>query len=222
MTRSDLLQPTSSPSPHNDEPIRTVLSLVWHPRFHFMQKVLHTSYSCFTSKYPYLKQTFPQPPMVAFRKNRSLRNILTNARSGPKSTTVTPPNPPTRAALIEKNISKELTITNERTGASTKTVSGNAKSRNIIYAAKCKKCKLTYIGYTTQALNERFNQHRSDIKLHPERSELPKHFSESPSCDFDRDLEVSIIEKDVFGGRQVLEAREDYKTADPISEWDEC
>ena len=166
-------------------------------------------HSCFTAKYPDLKQTFPQPPMVAFRKNRSLRNILTNSRFGPIPTTVSPPIPSSSAALIEKNLSKEGTFTNEKTGASTKTVGGNAKSRNIIYAAKCKQCSLTYIGYTTQALNNRFNQHRSDINLHPDRSELPKHFHDNPSCDFDRDLEVSILEKDVFGGRQVLEARED-------------
>ena len=206
MSRDELLKP--KPKPNQNDQNRTVLSIAWHPRLQFLQKVLHQSYTRFTTQYPTLKTTFPDPPMVAFRKNRSFRDILTHARHGPKQ------DPPTllcnpSAAKLEKNMSASKSLTNEKTGVTVKTVGGNAITRNIVYAAKCKRCELIYVGHTTIPMNERFNIHRSDISKHPDRSELPKHFSKNPLCEFDRDLEVHILEKDIVGNRSTLESRED-------------
>ena len=82
---------------------------------------------------------------------------------------------------------------------------------------------MIYIGYTKGRLNERFSTHRSDILNYPERSELPKHYSENPSCNFERDLELHILEKDVIRSRAILEAYEDkwIIRLNTLSEWTE-
>ena len=42
-------------------------------------------------------------------------------------------------------------------------------NRSAIYAATCTKCQLMYVGQTGDALNCRFNRHRSDILCYPNR-----------------------------------------------------
>ena len=51
-----------------------------------------------------------------------------------------------------------------------------------------------YIGQTGDALNCRFNRHRSDILCYPNQCELPKHFHYG-DCSSETDLSVSILEK---------------------------
>ena len=51
-----------------------------------------------------------------------------------------------------------------------------------------------YTGQTGDALNCRFNRHRSDILCYPNRCELPKYFPYH-DCSFEIDLSVSILEK---------------------------
>ena len=77
---------------------------------------------------------------------------------------------------------------------SAKIQGGSPTDQSVIYAATCKKCQLMYIGQTGDALNCRFNRHRSDILCYPNRCELPKHFHYG-DCSFETDLSVSILEK---------------------------
>ena len=209
MSRDELLTPKPKPQP-DDHPTRTVLSVSWHPRLHFLQRALRFTHNRFTSQFPALKKTFPDPPMVAFRKNRSLRDILVHARHQ----RVQQPTPsahslPNSCSKLQKNMSTATKLTNNKSSMTVKTAGGSATSRNVVYAARCRRCDLIYVGYTTQPLNERFNIHRSDITHYPDRSELPKHFHSNPSCDFDRDLELHILQRDAGDTRALLEAAED-------------
>lgn len=207
MSRDELLAPRPKPQP-SDNPSRTVLSVSWHPRLHFLQRALRYSHNRFTAQYAALKKTFPDPPMVAFRRNRSLRDILVHARHHrvpPASSHVLQHS----AAMLQKNMATATDLTNKNTQITVKTAGGNANSRYVVYAAKCCRCELIYVGYTTLALNERFNIHRSDVTKHPDRSELPKHFNKNPNCDFEKDLEVHILQRDVGSSRSLLEAAED-------------
>ena len=103
MSREDLL--ASKPAVSSTEfPKRTVLSVLWHPRLQFLQRALHGTYKRFSTKYPSLKKTFPEPPLVAYRKNPTLSNSLVRARYGPK----TVPDQftlPATSTLLQKNMS---------------------------------------------------------------------------------------------------------------------
>ena len=207
MSREDLL--ASKPAVSFAEfPKRTVLSVLWHPRLQFLQRALHGTYKRFSTKYPSLKKTFPEPPLVAYRKNPTLSNSLVRARYGPK----TVPDQftlPATSTRLQKNMSTATSLTNTKSGITVPTICGHAKMSNVVYAARCKRCDIIYVGYTTNQLNNRFSGHRSDVSCHPDRSELPKHFKDSPSCDFDRDLEVHILQRNISGSRAIMEAHED-------------
>ena len=108
-------------------------------------------------------------------------------------------------------------IVNPQNQRSFKIPKSSATDSNVIYAAKCKKHQLLYVGMTGGALSTRFTGHRSDISYHPERCELPRHFKEN-GCDFSNDLEVSVLEH-VKGGVAARLYREDkwIKRLDTVS-----
>ena len=109
--------------------------------------------------------------------------------------------------MIDSNMNTCGLICNPKTGRSANIPIGSATDSNVIYAAKCKKHQVLYVGTTGGQLNTRFSGHRSDIKHYPSRCELPKHFREC-GCDFSMDLEVSVLEH-VTGGVATRLLRED-------------
>ena len=209
MDRDSLLNP-KQPTRTDDNNKRVVLSLKWHPRLKFLPKALHGLYERYTEKFPNLKKTFPEPPLVAFRKNQTVRDILVHSRSPPKLC-----QDPTllnqSSASAGFKLSAAQTITNVKSNITVDTL--NAEStiheRNVIYAAECTKCQLIYVGQTKQKLFQRFCGHRSDTSLRPDRCELGQHFHNSPECNFETDLQIHILQKDVRGSRSVREAEED-------------
>ena len=54
----------------------------------------------------------------------------------------------------------------------------NCNSNNIIYIIKCTKCDLVYVGETGNTLRDRFNQHKSDIRLKKDTA-IGNHFNTS-------------------------------------------
>ena len=209
MDRDSLLSP-KQPTRTDDDNKRVVLSLKWHPRLKFLPKALHGLYERFTEKFPNLKKTFPEPPLVAFRKNQTVRDTLVHSRSPPKLC-----QDPTllnqSSASAGFKLSAAQTITNVKSNITVDTLNGESTihERNVIYAAECTKCQLIYVGQTKQKLFQRFCGHRSDTSLRPDRCELGQHFHDSPRCNFETDLQIHILQKDVRGSRSVREAEED-------------
>ena len=68
-------------------------------------------------------------------------------------------------------------ITNHSNGKTTKIKNGgNCKSKDVVYAARCKIHGSLYIGQTGSQLRDRFSKHRYDFKRRPENNELTAHF----------------------------------------------
>ena len=78
---------------------------------------------------------------------------------------------------------------------------GDCKTEDVIYAARCKKHDLIYVGHTGNSLANRFGKHRSDIKNRPDNCELAEHFHKGHDKG---DLEVCILQS----GVKSLEERE--------------
>ena len=109
---------------------------------------------------------------------------------------VTPENIPKKESktFISNCFNKSETITNTLSKRSAKIEGDSPTDRSVIYVATCKKCRLMYIGQTGDALNCRFNRHKSNILCYPSRCELLKHFRYG-GCSFETDLSVFILEK---------------------------
>ena len=74
-----------------------------------------------------------------------------------------------------KIISEKNEVVNDKNGLSVKCQrGGHCKSTGVIYAIKCKKCKLLYIGETKKALSDRYGGHKYDINNRPDNCDLAK------------------------------------------------
>ena len=62
-------------------------------------------------------------------------------------------------------LSEASQVTSHSTGEVHKiTTSANCKSAGVIYVIQCRRCGMQYVGETGQALHDRINSHRSDIR----------------------------------------------------------
>ena len=75
-----------------------------------------------------------------------------------------------------------------------------------MYAARCTKHDLIYVGYTSEQLSDRFSKHRYDVKRRPDNSELASHFHADHK---EEDMEVLILQSNIASNTQTLEFHED-------------
>ena len=91
-------------------------------------------------------------------------------------------------------MSEKDEVVNDKNGLSVKCQrGGHCKSTGVVYAIKCKKCKLLYIGETKKPMSDRYGGHKYDINNRPDNCDLAKH-CRATSHNLEKDLEVYIIE----------------------------
>jgi len=143
---------------------RIPLVATYHPSLPSFNKVL-------TSKHPILhacsklKEVLPDPPLVAYRRPKNLRDLLVKANVA--STTKEPPGNYRCGSSRCKTCPALLTtkefvshITGEKHLLKNKVT---CKSSNVIYMIQCALCGQQYVGETGQPLHARMNNHRAYI-----------------------------------------------------------
>ncbi len=106
-------------------------------------------------------------------------------------------------------MSRKIRITSSHNFKSFSTARhANCSTHNVIYLLECKKCnkRNQYVGQTKRSLSQRLAGHRAAFKI---KKNLPvyKHFTNSPSHVFGRDIKLSILEKTTT---ERLDAREKH------------
>ena len=143
-----------------------------------------------------LSKMFPEPPVMAFRKPSSLKNLLVRAEMSRPTTAVGECCPCGNARCKTcKQIQSTSTFTSKTTQKQYKIFCDvNCKTSNVIYILECPICGLQYVGESLQPFHKRVNGHRSDIKKKPF---LPvnQHMVSvgHSSCDFDK-MKITIID----------------------------
>ena len=203
MNREDLLAPKP---PATTE--RTPLVITYHHKFTGIGRVLRRAYQHMLAKHTDSAKVFPEPPLVAYRRTANIRDKIIRANHH-QSTSTTRPTSSCRPSKspIERNMNNTGTIVNNKGNRQCKVQGGSANTVGVIYAGRCRKHDVISVGQTGGPLNARFNGHRSDVKLRPYRTELDTHFH-SNGCDFNKDLEVTILEQ-VTGSTSLREFKED-------------
>ena len=162
-------------------------------------------------KDPYLAETFPQPPMVAYRRPENLRDKLIRSKVPPPQ----PSRPKRKLPGMTKcnrcpicpfvKVGKSVKST-----ASNKTVNinepVNCQTRNAIYCINCKKCSMQYIGECERSLQKRFSDHRGYVTNKILKKATGQHFN-LPGHSIS-DMEVTILEKVFNKDSQFRRARE--------------
>ena len=205
MDRATLLQPKPrAPSPSTNTP---ALVITWHPKLRSLAGLIKNSHQKYTNQHTKLKETFPEPPIVAYKRNKTLKNILVHARFGKKTSKI-PPLPYVNSTLLQSQMSSKTVLNNKLSGVTVQTAGGSATDKNVVYAAECKRCGQIYVGQTSRQLNIRFNEHRSDVSNQRESKQLVVHHYNN-GCSFDQDLEVHILQRNLTGSKMMREAQED-------------
>ena len=71
-TRDELL-PENNKKSQNE---KTIMVTTWHPALKHLSKILQEKYHQHIEKDIYLKKVFPEKPIIAFRKMKSIRNYI--------------------------------------------------------------------------------------------------------------------------------------------------
>ena len=174
----------------------------WSHKLSGFQKSLHYHYKEMINNFPNLKSVFPEPPILSYRRNQNLRNLLVRS-------SINRPPPCQTASNSCRSMSKTNSILNTQSEKTCYTSGGHCTATNTIYAAECTQHKLIYVEQSSQKLNMRFNGHRSDVNVKPKACELAQHFHGSYEFDIKKDLNVYILQDNVIGSREKTEFYED-------------
>ena len=145
----------------------------------------------------YLKEVFPEPPMVAYKRQKNLKDLLIKAKVATEQTREQ------RSQLGMKkcgnckvcpyiNEQKNISCNKRSWKINTKL---NCQSENVIYIIECNKenCKEAYIGETSRSFEERVSEHLGYAKTKDLKKITGAHFN-SPGHTM-ANMKFFIIEK---------------------------
>ena len=119
---------------------------------------------------------FPQPPMVAFRRDDDLRSSLVHTaekQAATRAGTYPCQHPRCRTC---GHISNETDLLGPKDHVSI-TDSFTCLSSGLIYCISCRRCPAIYIGETGRTLRERFGEHLRSIDKNAPGFPVAEHFS---------------------------------------------
>ena len=176
---------------------RPVFPVTHHPALPSIPKIISKHYSTLTQN-PHMLETFPKPPMVAYKRPKNIRDYLIKARvvkkvSRPKR--ILP-------GMHKCNISKCKICPYIKEGKKFKSNFTNksvevtqhysCKELNCIYLIQCKKCDQQYIG-ETKNFYKRMLQHLDDARNKRLHKAIGEHFSSGGHSM--SDMTFSVIER---------------------------
>ena len=143
---------------------RLVAVLPFHPHNMTVSKILRDNFHILQND-PKLQGTFSQPPLIAYRRDTSLRDLLVRSSVGP----TTPPSSGNQPCQQKScKTCPFLSSTSTFTGPSGKfSVRSHftCQSSNVIYIVQCLLCQKLYVGETYRTLNERFSERLRSMRL---------------------------------------------------------
>ena len=176
---------------------RPVFVITYDPRLPSITGIVQKHWRTMV-KDPYLRQVFEQPPLIAYRRPKNIREHIIRAKVPP----LAPPRPKRNIPGMTKcngcpicpYIRKGKKV---RATASVFTAEieqqVNCQTKNIVYCIQCKKCSIQYIGETQRSLQERIAEHKGYITRALKHKATVEHFNLPGHRVVD--MEVTIIER---------------------------
>ena len=133
---------------------------------------------------PNLAEMFQNPSILAFRRNKDLRNItvtklIENGKLKKKFTNKMQCTPclGNNRTLCCKQVANITTFRSNQTNRIFQIYNNlNCTSKYVIYLLECTKCKIQYVGKAETEFNIRLNNHRKDL-WKPDAVLASRHFS---------------------------------------------
>ena len=167
---------------------RPVFVVTWDPRLPNIQAITHRHWRTMRLTDPYLQEVYQEPPLIAYRRQKNIKDFLVRAK-------VPPPlkRNPQRIIPGMKQChkltgmrqchtcpfvkeGKEIT-TEKFKWKINKSVS--CEDKNVVYLIECNKerCRMQYVGETERSLRERFEEHKTYVNenKYQKTTERPGH-----------------------------------------------
>ena len=147
---------------------RPVFSIKYDPRMPSIQNIQAKHWRAMVAQNKYLSEVFQKPPLVAFRRQRNLQDILIKSKIPPPIQRY-PGREIKGMAKCGKSCSacpyiktgKEIKINEKETWIINRKV--NCDTFNCVYLIHCDKCGKNYIGESGRLLKNRLSDHRGYI-----------------------------------------------------------
>ena len=197
VTRSEALKYVAPSQPSK----RPVYVVTYDPRLPSLQSITTKHWRSMTAMDSYLTHVFPAPPMIAYKQQQNLKDLLVRAKINKGNTNVK------RNPLREKkgmyNCKKQCSacpFVLFRKLVKINTYTWNLRNhydcetKNIIYLIECdlERCQQKYVGETKRKLKERFLEHKRDVE-NGELTATGHHFN-LPGHNFSN-MKMMVIEK---------------------------
>jgi len=191
---------------------RPVLAVTWDPRFPSLQAINKKHWRSMKTSDQHLEKVFPEPPLIAYKRQKNIRNFVIRAKVPPPLLKYPRRNIPGMRKC--QNQCHACPYINEIKEIKTETFkwkinsSVNCEDKNIIYLIECNKCFLKYIGETERSLKDRISEHKTYINQKHINQPIGDHFNK-PGHSIDN-FTVSVIEKVKSSEKLYRKEREKY------------
>ena len=179
-------------------PNRIPFVTTYNPHTTYLAEIAHRHWGFLKSK-DRLSRIFIEPPLIAYRRPKNLRDKLVSTKFKEKAeeedTNGCKPCGRTVCSWCRK-VDTTATFSDSKGERIFKIYHKlDCHSALVIYVIKCKKiCKLLYIGKSETKCNIRFNNHRSHITNYLNSCELTEHFLHNRRThDFEKDITITLI-----------------------------
>ena len=175
---------------------RPVFVIHYDPRLPSVNNIIKKHYRVMTQD-PKMKEVFPEPPIIAYKRQKNLREALIRAKVPPAY------NRPKRKLPGMKKCNNCVYCPYIMTGDHVKftaskqhhqiTTTITCTSRNIIYLITCLKCNIQYVGETHRMLKDRFAEHQGYVRNKDLSKATGLHFNSAGHCL--SDMHITALEQ---------------------------
>ena len=167
------------------------------PRLPKIPKIVNKHWRAMVSQDTYIKEVFEEPPLVAFKRNQNLKELLIRAKVMPNRMKKR------RKLRGMKKCGKCVVCSFIKEGKSIKNKESlwtineeyNCNTKNVVYMLECDKdnCKKRYIGETNREVKERIKEHIGYAKNNKTLYATGEHFN-LPGHTY-QNMKFTIVEK---------------------------
>ena len=192
--------------------------LTFHPRLRSMGTVLKKHFKLLQGN-ERLQEAFQEPPMVAFKRLRNLKDVLVHSgdwkEEGVSIDEVKRCSD--KRCKCCKHVQEKTEFEIMKKNHVVKK-GGSCETENVIYGLRCLQCDKWYIGESSMKLRSRLNGHRASVVRLRDGKALDTQMNDTGAAEhfakedheFDRDLEVYMLESGDWKNAMERKKRESF------------
>ena len=198
---------------------RVPLVATYHPALNSLGKVARRLHPMLTNSEEH-REVFPEPPLIAFRRCKNLKDILVRARLSNEGNGGTDKKGCSRCGKSRCQVcnvmsNSEHFHSNVDSREYRINYSFNCDSSNVVYLLECTVCGVQYVGSTCTPFRLRFNNYKACSRKFNSGASVPqveffRHFTEEGHHGFLKDISVKIIDR-LTGGNRMRESFWQYR-----------